>query len=235
LSAENHDTRAGSDAHFPAPVLATGSGRCGTKALAETIGAVHEPGEWGLKPFSDFAIGTSPLYTGSNLGEYFGLLKRMLWEKKQQLRVVDPRLSLVLPFAQSMIFDAHWIILFRNPVDTCRSWLERRTWENNEHHRIRPIEGWLDSDEDVYKAAWTWNTMYRLCLANMTDKFEFWYADDDLDRVENKGPGTYKMESWERQVISDLCHDTENQLDSCRDDAPRPVYDWYMGGRDDTD
>jgi hypothetical protein len=217
---------------FPGIILATGSGRCGTVALAETIGAVHEPGAWMLKPFSDYAMGTSPLHTGSNMGEYFGLLKQMAWEKKQQFRVVDSRLSLVMPFAKFMIFDAHWVILFRSPVDTCRSWLERRTWENNAHHRISPIEGWLDSDEDVYKAAWTWNTMYRLCLANMTDKFEFWCADDDLDRVENKGPGTYRMESWERMLILDQCDDTHHILKKLRRDVDRPVYDWYMGGRD---
>jgi hypothetical protein len=148
---------------------------------------------------------------------------------KTNAKVVDPRLSLCAYEAKLYFPDAHWIILYRSPVDTCRSWLERRTWENNEHHRIRPIEGWLDSDEDVYKAAWTWNTMYRLCLASMTDKFEFWYADDDLDRVENSGPKTYLMDGPGEAKVWEQCGDTLLTLDELRANRPRPVYDWYCG------
>jgi hypothetical protein len=191
------------------------------------MGAVHEPGAWSLKPFSDYAMdGLQNDGVQTYVNNLFSVIKT-------NARVVDPRLSLCAYEAMLYFPDAHWIILFRSPVDTCRSWLERRAWENNAPHRIRPIEGWLDWDEPAYKAGWTWNTMYRLCLANMTDKFEFWCADDDLDRVENKGPGTYYMDGWEQEIVWDQCADTYQRLCELRRDVARPVYDWYMGGRDE--
>ena len=68
-------------------------------SLAKTIGAVHEPGKWAAKPFHDYAMNRSPLHTGSDLGEYFGMLKEMFYLKREG-SVVDPRLALVMPFAK---------------------------------------------------------------------------------------------------------------------------------------
>jgi len=196
-------------------------------SLAKTIAATHEPGKWKLKEFADFAKSG---FTNVVVNDYIATMKSEVIDGNN---IVDARLSFIMPLVLDWFPGANWVIVYRSPVDTVRSWLERGGWHNAEtrHDKLHPLGGWLDIDELAYMGAWTWNVTYRMILAATSDKFEYWNCDRDLDVRLNTGPDTYELDSWGTEAIWDECSNVYNELERLRRDCVRPVFDHYQGNR----
>ena len=196
---------------FPNLVLGTGSGRCGTRSLAQQLRLKHEPGHHMVGAFIfRWLYGEKRKDTyHKHLVKYKGLCDESIADKGG---LVDARLSYIMPLAMEWWPDARWIIVFRHPFDTCRSWIERGYYKDghmtDNNRFFRPRWNWWDDLPRADKLGWKWNEHYRQILDHDNGTFEYWYADNDLDSVENAGQRTYELTEDDKDGIEEYTYKT---------------------------
>ncbi len=146
-------------------IYITGTGRCGTTTIAHRLGGEHEP-----KP--NIIVEAYDYYRGD-----FSSLQTLTKKLKTRAAlntpcISDNKQSLVIPLLRQIDPDGHFVVLFREPKASIRSflgkhWYKRKSiWETN---RLRPWQGFPPKWTRVMKCGWLWRETYRRILSTLGD------------------------------------------------------------------
>lgn len=147
-------------------IYVVGTGRCGTKSIANLLNGVHEP-----KP--RIVVEANDYFNGDR--HSFAVLAQKL-RKRAMLPttlISDNKQSLVIPLLAKIDPSAHFVVLFREPIASIASFIGRHwyrrpsIWETN---RLRPWNGFPMNWSQTMKCAWLWRETYRRIISTVQDE-----------------------------------------------------------------
>ena len=179
-------------------IYGVGTGRCGTKSLAKSLGGLHEPKPW-------FTDEPKKWYLS---GTYNFPLNRMIIERSQ-LRVpvvVDFKQAYMMGLILRLDITAKFIWVIRDPVSCIRSMMKGKWYAQDEPNILEPWSGWDEGQSPLSKCIWYYRTVNEHIY-----KYKRWvklvYFTEDLPEWENKYPAdiTYEFTEEELTRIHDGC------------------------------
>lgn len=183
---------------------ALGTGRCGTRSLAQQIGGIHEPQPW--------TRGRSVCWARNR--EYEDELLTVLRSRSQLETpcVSCLQQSYLVPLIRAVDPNSSCVFLIRKPL-TCVNALTR-SWQ---HQRGINRIGWVAQEEDWQKAAGHYLAVNSMLLARMLERFDRWtvVATEDLTVHANRGRSAWVLNEDQEEEIERRCgplHDAIRML-----------------------
>lgn len=151
-------------------IWGVGTGRCGTKSLAETIGGVHEPQPWLLDEPVRYLLGETELKDV--------LIEKLRARLELGVPIVDLKNSYLIDLIIEVDPSAQFIWMWRDPEDCIRSFLAGGSWTEQDDFgakKLRPKFGWQPEATRLDKAIWYWREVNHFLDINlMWSTFEVW-------------------------------------------------------------
>ncbi len=183
-------------------IWGVGTGRCGTKSLAKSLGGIHEPQPW----FQD-----EPKKWWLS-GEPSAELALTILDRREMDTpiVVDFKHSYIMPLIKQIDPKASFVWVIREPVQCIKSMVHGKWWgetDNNGANLIEPYAGFFWGLTRVYKCIWYYEKVNREIYKHIKDISLIVYTEDLLEH-ENKYPEeakTEKLHEIELANIHDRC------------------------------
>lgn len=148
-----------------------GTGRSGTKTLAELYNGLHEPKPYIIEEATQYYLG--------NLKQNDKLLELLKERSELEANVIsDNKQSLVVPMIQKVDPKARFILLIREPVSCIESFYARSAYSDDElskasdagkkyvENRLIPAQGFPNNWTSFMKSTWYWYEINRVVLSS---------------------------------------------------------------------